>query len=200
MASGRMGREQIVIRQCRSKLLKILPIALGMLAVSGLILGVSFRSGSPVALFIGAVAVAFFGPAFLILAHELIRPSYLTIDDWGVRFRFHSLEMVVPWENIREVGGGAGWPSLTFYDCEAVARTTKFSGWLPLGWLLTISTKVVSLILRRPLANLYPTNPQQLLQAFRANERMFQFHYGMPSSLLERSTREIVALLKRRKP
>lgn len=57
----------------------------------------------------------------------------------------------------------------------------------------------VSLPLRQPLANLYPMNREQLLQAFRANQRMYGFHYGMPSSLLEASGPEILAALKRYK-
>ncbi len=57
----------------------------------------------------------------------------------------------------------------------------------------------VSLLLRQPLANLYPMNREQLLRAFRAYEKMFGFHYGMPSSLLEASGPEIPAALKQYK-
>lgn len=42
-------------------------------------------------------------------------------------------------------------------------------------------------------------NREQLLRAFRAYEKMFGFHYGMPSSLLEASGPEIPAALKRYK-
>lgn len=58
----------------------------------------------------------------------------------------------------------------------------------------------MSLLLRQPIANIYPMNRKQLLQAFLANERMFRFHYGMPTDLLERSNQEILDLLKRREP
>ena len=58
----------------------------------------------------------------------------------------------------------------------------------------------VSLIIRRPLANIYPTNRGQLRQHFRANERMFRFHYGMPTDLLAERGREILRALKRWKP
>lgn len=57
----------------------------------------------------------------------------------------------------------------------------------------------VSLPLRQPLANLYPMNRERHPGAFRANERISGFHYGMPSGLLEASGPEILAALKRYK-
>lgn len=110
-----MGKEAIVIHQSKRKLLKLLPLALLMFAGSGLLLRVSILNRNPFGVVIAGIAVAFFGPAFFILACALIRPSYLRIDDWGVHFRFYSVEMAVPWKNIQEVSGGVGWPSLTFY-------------------------------------------------------------------------------------
>lgn len=168
-----------------------------MFAASGALLGISIRSANLLGLLGGGLGVAFFGPAFLMLAHAIFQPSHLRIDEGAVSFRFYSLSLAVPWHQIRQITAGVGWPSLTFDDCDTVARTATFHGFPPLGWLLQTPTKAVSLILRQPLANLYPMNRKQLLHAFRANERMFGFHYGTPSSLLEFGTQEILAALRR---
>jgi hypothetical protein len=193
-------RQEIVVRQSPRKLLKGLLLTFVFFVPSALLLGTGVLSAHPLALVGGGLGVAFSGPILLILLHALVQPSYLKIDDWGVNFRFYSVELAVPWENIREVSGGAGWPSLTFYDPDSVARAARFRGLPPLGWVLQIPTRAVSLIIRRPLANLYPTNRGQFLQHFRANERMFRFHYGLPTDLLEQSGREILKALKRWKP
>jgi hypothetical protein len=182
------------------KLLKALVLALGLLSVSAAILLGSLRGAHFFGVLAGAVATTFFGPILLVLLHAIVRPNYLVIGDRGLRFRFYSVELTVPWESVREIGGGVGWPSLTFHDCETVARSATVRGWPPVGWLLQLPTGLVSLLLRQPLANLYPVTLGQLLQAFRANERMFRFHYGMPSDLLEKSNKEILALLRARRP
>lgn len=194
-----MSAQPVLIRQSTRKLFRVLPLAFGMFAASGLILAVAIYSRSLLGMLVGVIAVAFFGPALFILVSAVFWPSSLTVDDRGVRCRFYSVEIEIPWENIRDVSGRAGWPALTFHDCEAVARAARFHGFPPLGWLLQIPTKAVSLLLRQPLANIYPTSCAQLAGAFRANERTFGFHYGMPSDLLERSNQEIVELLKRRR-
>lgn len=194
-----MGEQEILIRQSPRKLLRMLPLAFAMFAASAALLWVSIRSPNLLGVLGGGLAVSFFGPTFFILLHASIQPSHLMITAEGVRCRFYSLSLAIPWENVREVTGGAGWPSLTFHDCDAVARNATFHGFPPLGWLLQIPTKAVGLLLRRPLANIYPLTRGQLLGAFRANEKMFGFHYGLPTSLLERSTEEILTALRRHK-
>jgi hypothetical protein len=194
-----MGEQEILIRQSPRKFLRVLPLAFAMFAASAILLWVSARSANLLGVLGGGLAVTFFGPAFLILLHASIQPSHLRITAEGIRCRFYSLSLAIPWENIREVSGGAGWPALIFHDCDAVARSATFHGFPPLGWLLQIPTKAVGLLLRRPVANIYPLTRGQLLGAFRANEKMFGFHYGMPTSLLERSTEEILSALRRYK-
>lgn len=131
--SREMSAPEIVVHQSYRKLLKMLPLAFVMFAGAGLIVAIGVLALSPAALLAGAIAVAFFGPAFLILVQALFQPSYLRIDDHGVTCRFYSAELRVTWDNVRDVSGGVGWPSLTFYDCEAVARAARFRGFAPLG-------------------------------------------------------------------
>lgn len=189
--------DAVVFPQSRARLLRVLPLAIAMTGGSGLLFVVGLRGAGPIALLGGLLGLTFFGPALLILAWGLVSPNYLEVHPQGLRFRLHGLEATIPWEEIREVSGGVGWPSLTFHDCERVARDIRFRGFRPLGWLLEVPTRIVSLIIRRPLANMYPTTRRQLADAFRANERMFTFHYGLPTSLVEGSGREIIEAMKR---
>lgn len=188
----------MVIHQSYRKLLLVLPLACLMALASALILWLSSSILHPIGILVGVVGVAFFFPALLILLQALVVPSYLRIDDAGINCRFYSIELSVAWDNIKEITGGMGWPSLVFYDPEIVASTAKFCSFAPIGWLLMIPTKSVSLLLRRPLPNIYPGTRKGLLQAFRATEQSFGFHYGLPSDLLEKSNREILTLLRQR--
>lgn len=189
--------DAVVFPQSTSRLLRVLPLAVLMAGGSGLLVVVGVRGAGPIALLGGLLGLTFFGPALLILAWGLVSPNYLAVHSRGLRFRLHGLEAMIPWEEIREVSGGVGWPSLTFHDCERVARDIRFRGLRPLGWVLEVPTRIVSLIIRRPLANMYPMTRRQLVEAFRANERMFTFHYGLPTSLLEGSSREIMDAITR---
>lgn len=188
--------ESVVFRQSTLKLFRILPLASLMAGASGLLVVVGLHGAGIHALLAGGLGLVFFGPALFILLWAFVQPNYLVVDASGLRFRLYSLEATVPWEEVRTVSAGAGWPSLTFYDGDQVSQRFQFRGLLPLGWLLEIPTRIVSLILRRPLANMYPTTRRQLVDGFRANEQMFGFHYGLPTSLLDSSTREIVATMR----
>ena len=168
-----------------------------MAAGSGAILLLGLRGGGLQALAPGVLGVAFFGPAFVILLWAFVRPNYLAIDDEGVQFRMYCVEGRIPWEEIGQVSAGAGWPSLTFDDCERVSRQVRLCGVRPLGWVLEIPTRAVSLMIRRPLANIYPATAGQLARGFRANEEMFGFHYGLPTSLLEGTTEEMVRAVRK---
>jgi len=187
-----------VIRQSYRKLLLALPLAGVMFLVSALILWVSWSSLNPIGIVVGVVAVGFFFPALVMLLQAAMFPSYLAIDDAGINCRFYSIELSASWDNIKGITGGVGWPSLVFHSPEVVAATAKFWGFPPIGWLLAIPTRFVSLVLRRPMPNIYPATRKALLRAFRSTEQSFGFHYGMPSDLLDKSNREILTLLRRR--
>jgi hypothetical protein len=193
MASDR----EFVVRQATGKLLRFFPIAFLMFALSAGILWISLLRHSYMGTFVGCLAVSFFGPAFLIMAQGLVRPSYLRADEWGIQCRFYSVELGVPWSNIRAVTSGVGWPALTFHDPEAAARSAHFWGLLPLSWILEFPARIVSALVKRPIANVYPMTGRQLLGMYRANEKTFGFHYGMPTDALERPGREILAALRR---
>lgn len=169
-----------------------------MFLVSALILWLSWSSVNPIGIVVGIVAVGFFFPALVMLLQAAIFPSYVTVDDAGISCRFYSIELSISWDNIKEITGGVGWPSLIFHNPEIVAGTARFWGFAPIGWLLAIPTKFVSLFLQRPMPNMYPPTRKALLRAFRSTEQSFGFHYGMPSDLLDKSNREILTLLRRR--
>ncbi|MGH7388348.1 MAG: hypothetical protein ACREM3_02665 [Candidatus Rokuibacteriota bacterium] len=188
------------IGQSYAKLWRILPLAAVMAVVPALLLWVGLAAGRVFVAATGALGLLFFGPALLILLQAVIVPSYLVIDDEGLRFRFYSVELAVPWGAIKEIGPGMGWPALTFHDPRSVVDSATLVGLPPLAWMLAVPTWVVSRIVGRPLANIYPTSKRQLLGMFLANEESFGFHYGMPSSLLEASGRDIMAALRRRRP
>lgn len=187
----------VTFRQSTAKLLRVLPLAVAMAAASGLLVLVGWRGAGLGAMLAGGLGLVFFGPALLILLWTLVRPNYLTVDDGGLRLRLYSLEANIPWTEIRGVSAGAGWPSLTFHDCERVSGSVEVCGIRPLGWLLEVPTRLVTLILHRPLANVYPTTQRQIVDGFRANEQMFGFHYGLPTSLLEGSTRTMLVAMRR---
>jgi hypothetical protein len=187
-----------VIHQSYRKLLLILPLACLMFLVSAVILWISWVSVNPIGIVVGTVAVGFFFPALVMLLQAVIFPSYLTIDDGGITCRFYSIELSIAWDNIKEITGGMGWPSFIFHDPEIVASRARFSAFAPIGWLLSIPTKFVSLLLNKPMPNMYPATRKALLRAFRSTEQSFGFHYGLPSDLLEKGNQEILALLRRR--
>lgn len=188
---------EFLVRQATGKLLRVFPIALLMFALSAGILWVSLLRRSYVGTFAGCLTFSFFGPAFLIMLQGLVRPNYLRADDRGIRCRFYSVELGVPWDNVRAVTGGVGWPALTFHDPEAAARSARFWGLLPLSWVLEFPAQIVSALVKRPIANIYPMTSGQLLRMFRANEQTFGFHYGMPTDALERPGHDILAALRR---
>lgn len=190
----------MAFHQSSARLWKIVPLAVAMAALPALLLGLGLARGQIIVAGAGVLGLFFFGPALVMLAQAMVVPSYLTIDDVGVRFRFYSVELSVPWSAIADVGPGVGWPALTFHEPERVARSATFIAFPPLAWMLAVPTLAVSLMLRRPLANIYPTGPRQLLAVFRANAESFGFHYGMPSSLLEAGGPEILAALRRHRP
>lgn len=175
----------------------MLPIATLMAGGSALLLLVGLRGAGLMGILGGALGLSFFGPALLVFLWALVRPNYLVVEDDGLRFRLHSVEATIPWEEVQAITTGAGWPSLTFHDPERVTRAVRFCGLWPLGWIIEIPTRIVSLIIRRPLANSYPTTRRQLLDGFRANDGMFGFHYGLPTSMLEGSTAEMVKAMRR---
>ncbi|HXH81342.1 MAG TPA: hypothetical protein VNN07_00270, partial [Candidatus Tectomicrobia bacterium] len=176
---------------------RILPAATLMAGASALLLVVGARTLHPLPLVGGVLGTAFFGPALLILAHALVRPCYLAIEPHGVRFRFYSVECAIPWSEVRAVSAGTGWPALTFHDPQRVADAARVSAIRPLGWLLAVPTRVVAALLGAPLGPLYPTSRREVLAAFLANAATFGFHYGLPTSLLEADTRELVERLRR---
>lgn len=192
-----MAGDPVEFRQATPKLLRVLPVAALMAGVSGLLLLVGLRGAGLAAVLAGVLGCTFFLPALLILLAALIRPNYLIVDDDGLRFRLSGLEGSLPWGEVRAITTGTGWPSLTFHDPDRVSRMIHFRGIPLLGWVLEVPTRLVSLWIRRPLANLYPTTRQQLVSGFRANERTFGFHYGLPTSTLEGATATIVAAMRR---
>lgn len=197
--SGRQSRggDSVDFPQSTGKLLRALPIAGLMAGASALLLLVGLRGAGLLAVLAGVLAFAFFGPALLILLWTVVRPNYLRVEAGRLRFRLYGVEASIPWGEIHAITGGVGWPSLTFRDPERVVRSIRFRGIPLLGWILEIPTRIVSFLIRRPLANMYPTTRRQLVSGFRANERMFGFHYGLPTSLLEGSTASIVEVMRR---
>lgn len=197
MAPVVVAGEAVCFRQSTTKLVRVLPAAVVMAGGSGLLFLVGVRGAGLAAVLAGGLGLAVFGPALLLLLWAVVRPNYLVADTDRVRFRLYTVEATIAWAEIRAVGAGAGWPSLTFHDCERISRSVVFRGFPLLGWIVEIPTRVVSLIIRQPLANMCPTTRRQLADGFRANERMFGFHYGLPTSLLDGSSREIIAAMRR---
>jgi hypothetical protein len=190
--------DAIVFRQATAKLLRMLPLAFAMAGGSAAIGAAGLQGAGVGALLAGGLGLSFFGPALVILLWALVRPNYLAVDADALRFRLYSLEADIPWGEIRRATAGAGWPALTFYDCDQASHHVRFRGLKPLGWALEVPTQVAGLIIRQPIANIYPSTRRQLVSGFHANERMFGFHCGLPTSLLEGSTKEMVAAMRRR--
>jgi hypothetical protein len=69
-----------------------------------------------------------------------------------------------------------------FHDPALVAATEKFRGFAPIGWLLAIPTKFGSLLLCRPMPNIYPGTQKALLRAFR-RERGSNLYKLLPKSI-----------------